>query len=118
MKRGQEKPVRSTQCELCREAETFVVELQERGKIKEKMIALFISLNVCSEKEGNKVYFILTEDERKAITLKSKKKNLNLCIRKGFLTINVVNTEICLWGVCRSPPCFHQWMFLKSISEQ
>lgn len=36
MKRGQEKPVRSRERELCREAETFIVELQERGKIKEK----------------------------------------------------------------------------------
>lgn len=87
-------------------------------KNKGKIIAVFISLNACYEKGSNKIYFISTEDERKAITLKRKKKNLKLGIRKGFLTINVVNTEICPWGVCRSPPHLHHWMFLKSTSGE
>lgn len=58
------------------------------------MIAVFTSLNVCYEKEGNKVSSISSEDERKVIGLNSKKENLKLDIRKGFLTVKIVNTEI------------------------
>lgn len=79
------------------------------------MRAVFMSVNVCYEKEDNKLRFISTEDDSKAITLERKKKNLKLVIRKGFITINIVSTEIYPWGVCRSPPCLHHWMFFKSI---
>lgn len=68
--------------------------------------------------KAKKVYFISTEDERKVITLKRKKKNLKLRIRKGFLKINVVSTEICPWGVSRSPSRLHHWMLLKSTSGE
>jgi len=58
------------------------------------MIAVFTSLNICYEKEGNKVSSISTEDERKVTGLNNKKEILKSDIRKGFLTIKVVNTEI------------------------
>lgn len=63
------------------------------------MIAVFTSLNVCYKKEGNKVSSISTEDERKVIGLNSKKENLKLDIRKGFLTVKIVNTEIGCLGI-------------------
>lgn len=59
-----------------------------------EMIAIFTSLNVCYKKEGNNVSSIPTEDESKVIRLNSKKENLKLGIRKSFLTIKAVNTEI------------------------
>lgn len=63
------------------------------------MIAVFTSLNVCYEKEGNKESSISAEDERKVIGLNSKKENLKLDIRKGFLTVKIVNTEIGCLGI-------------------